>query len=49
MQEIVLALIDKLNSSVFILLGIFGILLRNHVLNEKKLPIADVDKHAREL
>lgn len=26
-------------------LSVFGILLRNHILNEKGIPIADVDKH----
>jgi hypothetical protein len=28
------------------ILSIFGVLLRNHVLNKRGVPIADVDKHA---
>ena len=27
-------------------MGIFGILLRNHILEQRNIPIADVDKHA---
>ncbi len=27
------------------LMGIFGVLLRNHILNKKGLPIADIDRH----
>ncbi len=79
MEQIILSLISQLNSSIFILLGIFvlsliavyklgswkqifehhkhrignedvmsvyGILLRNRILNDKNIPISDVDKHA---
>ncbi len=28
------------------IMSVFGVLLRNHVLNQKGLPISDVDKHA---
>jgi len=30
-------------------MGVFGILLRNKILEDKKIPIADVDKHAEQV
>ena len=29
------------------ILGIFGVLLRDHILQQRGIPVADVDKHAR--